>query len=411
MSGTSIGPSLKPGFWFSIKRSKKALILLSLFLFLAVASFFVKFSLTGRFEGVFLLKGKNGALYEIKDDLYLGDGSRVILSLDFERLVYHLPRLFKHKDPSKAYLDFDWDSRNGRGFVKNMMPGGRQLITFFGRYKDESDNYVSGLFVGGGLPENVVGDDEIKMSQTGMAYYDGKRWYHIWCTVNEAIVSADTGYMAYPGKWAFEGSRILNESSKRLALMSSHKVVLDGVPLHVERYAYFRAGKTYFTLSVRIRNIGDKTVNYNYVYGDEPWLGNFGSSEGNIGWLKDRTIIYTQTIDPRKYDYAGFYDYGNSLVSKGHDFTKVANFIQWIENRPKYVYYANSPIIYEIAGIKDNSDMFVPLGSNTRFIGLEWKTMHLAPGESDHFSIAVGMAGHDARTDLPVKPEVRRGNP
>lgn len=410
MSETSTGPSLKPGGRFSIIRSKRVLILLSLLLLLAAASFFVRFDFTGRFEGIFLLKGKKGALIEIKDDLYLGDGSRVILSLDFEKLVFLLPRLFKHNDPNKAYLDFEWDSGNGRGFIKNMMPGGRQLITFFGRYKDESDNYVSGLFVGGGLPENVEGDDELKLSQTGMAYYDGKRWYHIWCTVNEAIVSATTGEMAYPGSWVFEGSRILNKSSRSLAIVTSHKVVLDGVPLHVERYAYFRAGETYFILSVRIRNIGDKTVSYNYVYGDEPWLGSFGSSKGNIGWIKDRTIIYTQTVDPRKYDYAGFYDYGNSLVSNVHDFTKAANFIQWVENRPQHVYYANSPIIYEIAGITDNSDMFVPLESNTRFIGLEWKTKHLVPGESDHFVIAVGMAGNDPKTGFPVKPDVRRGD-
>ena len=411
MSKNPTGPSRKLLSGLSFKPGKKFFFFLPVALLLAVAFYFVDFDFTGQFEGIFVLKGHRGELVEIKDDLYLGDGRRLLFSLDFENPVFLIPRLFSHHDPDKAYLDFEWGNRAGSGFIRNMLPGGRQLLTCFGRYKDESDRYAKGLFVGGGLPKNVENENSPMINETGMAYYDGKRWYHIWCNVNEGIISSVTGDMAYPGDWEYEGGRILNQSSQSLAITTSHRVIIDGTPLHVDRRVYFKAGNTYFILSIAIRNIGNRPLTYNYVYGDEPWLGNFGSSKGNIGWIKDRTILYTQMVDPAKYDYAGFYDYGNSIINEGHDYTRVANFLQWLENRPKYIYYANSPIIYELAGIIDQTEMFVPLDSNTRFIGFEWAAKSLAPGESDHFSIAVGMAGHDPKTGFPAKPEVRRDNP
>lgn len=407
MPENQTGPSRKLLSGSSLRPGKKFLFFLPVALLLAAVFYFVDFDFTGQFEGIFVLKGHRGKLVEIKDDLYLGDGRRLLFALDFEDPKFLIPRLFTHHDPDKAYLDYDWDNKDGSGFIRNMLPGGKQLLTCFGRYKDESDRYSRGLFVGGGLPKNVENEHSSLINETGMAYYDGKRWYHIWCNVNEGIISSKTGEMAYPGDWEYEGSRILNQSSQSLAITTSHKVVLDGIPLHIDRYAYFKAGETYFILNIVIKNIGYKPVTYNYVYGDEPWLGNFGSSKGNIGWIKDRTILYTQMVDPTNYDYAGFYDYGNSIINEGHEYTKVANFLQTLENRPKYIYFANKPIIYELAGEIDQAEMFVPLESNTRFIGFEWAAKTLAAGESDHFSIAVGMAGHDPNSDFPVKPDVK----
>ena len=45
----------------------------------------VKFNLSGNYEGIFLLKGQGGAVWEVKDDLFLGEGHRYIAGIDLQR--------------------------------------------------------------------------------------------------------------------------------------------------------------------------------------------------------------------------------------------------------------------------------------------------------------------------------------
>jgi len=361
------------------------------------------FDITSQVKGIFLLKGKKGSLFELKDDLYLGDGSRLISGVDFgDPRFSFFSRMHRHK-PGEAYLYYEWNRSDGSGFVRNFMPGGEQLLTCFARYEENESEYVHGLFVGGGLPAGVQGDDAVKMAETGMAYFDGKRWYHVWCSVNEAITPGDSGGTILPSRWKFLGSKVLKESDKGLAIMSSHAVDVAGVPLRMDRYAYFRAGDPYFILSVVIRNIGGDTASFVYCYGDDPWVGDFGSSAGNVGWVKDGTINFEQSVDPYKYDFAGMYDYGNSVLGKGHHYTMTANFIEWLgSNRPDLVFFSNAP-----GSFSRNEGMDVPLASNERFIGLQWGPHELKPGRSESFTLAVGMAGYDPKTGFPVKPEIK----
>ncbi len=50
----------------------------------------VKFNITGSHEGLFLLRGEGGALFELKDDIYLGEAYRYIIGINFEpvKLLY-----------------------------------------------------------------------------------------------------------------------------------------------------------------------------------------------------------------------------------------------------------------------------------------------------------------------------------
>jgi len=69
-----------------------------------------------------------------------------------------------------------------------------------------------------------------------------------------------------------------------------------------------------------------------YVYGDEPWLGNYGSSAGDVGWVADGLVLHEGAIDVNKYNFLGFYDYGNDVIVELHNFTGMANFIEWLDN-------------------------------------------------------------------------------
>ncbi len=251
---------------------------------------FTRFDITGRNEGLFLLHGRN-TLFELKDDLFLGDGDRLIYGVDYDSPAFFLSSLFNTQSPSEKpgepYLDVHWDDKDGSGYVVNHFGDGRKIFTSFSRFEDSDGLETHGLFVGGGLPANVREDDMLKMNETGMAYFNGKRWEHLWCNVNEGLGSGKTMLPITPASWKFLGSRVLN-TGKSTAIESSHEAVVDGVPLRIDRYAYFRPGEPYFLLSIRIKNVGNEAANYYYCYGDDPWLGDFGSSKGNVGWTRDR---------------------------------------------------------------------------------------------------------------------------
>ncbi|SNB46709.1 hypothetical protein [Geobacter sp. DSM 9736] len=360
----------------------------------------VRINLKGHFDGLFLLRGENGWLYEISDDLYAGDGERLIHGFDFEDPQYRLS-LMLHGEPKRPSLYYEWDTETGAGYIRNFLPDGGVLFTSFARYKDDDKKEVNGLFVGGTLPANVISNDNVFMNESGMAYNDGSRWYHIWCNVNEGIISPFTRKTSTPSSWEFLGSKIIDADSHTLALSSAHRTEIDGVPLRVDRYAYFHAGDPYFILTVKVTNIGTSLAHYYYVYGDEPWTGNYGTSRGNVGWVEDRLVEHETNIDSRKYSYAGMFDYGNSAIGEGRNFTGAANFIEWLGNDKPDVYFANDG--NGVSGAKEP----LPLSSNTRFIGLQWGPKQLAPGRSASYQMAIGMAGHDPRTGLPVKPVIR----
>jgi len=93
----------------------------------------VKINITHNFEGIFLLKGNDWAVFEVKDDLYLGEGRRYIAGIDLEGIKEYLNRRFEaHANtPEIPSLYFEWNADRGAGFVRNYLPGGKQLLTSF----------------------------------------------------------------------------------------------------------------------------------------------------------------------------------------------------------------------------------------------------------------------------------------
>lgn len=367
----------------------------------------VRIDFRGHFGGLFLLKGKGWRPFDLKDDLYLGEGSRLIAGIDFGPIR----RALRRKDSRTTLdntLELDWNESDGSGHVLSRLPGGQLLATSFGRYLSDDGVDTRGLFVGGGFPDAVADETGNRLSDTGMAWFDGRRWLHIWCSSNEAILSAASPEaISYPSSWRFLGSRIVRSGRKRLVLSSSHEARLDGVPIRIDRFAYFRAGETFFRLGIRIRNEGDRPVPVMYVYGDEPWLGSYGSSAGNVGWTRDGLVERSSLVDTRKHRYFGMFDCGNSLLGNGHDFTMAANFIEWLgSNVPGNAYFCNR------AGY-DEDDIRAgnPLSSDTRFLGAEWGPARLSPGEETKIFLAIGMAPLDPLTRLPAKPDVPLAEP
>jgi len=360
----------------------------------------IKFDYHHDHEGIFVLKGQNGDWLEIGDDLFPEETPRLLWGRSFG-IMKSVESSGACASSIKPCINYEWNAKTGRGFIKSVYPDGRKLVINLGRFLDSDGRTVSGLFLGGGLPPDDPDFKQFNKNQTGVAYYDGSRYYHIWCNVNEGIVDAANSPI-YPSQWQFESSRVLESSVNDLTLVSRHRVLINNIPVTIERFLFYQNGDAFVTLVTKFKNIGSVSTAFTYVYGDEPWIGDYGSSAGNVGWLADRIVLTEMGIDTRRYTYAGMFDYGNPLAGEHHDFyTKKANFIEWQpENRPDIAYFANQFFLYAPVEKK------VPLASReSRIIALTWGPKVLNPGQVFSFTITVGMADTDPKTGLPVKPD------
>jgi hypothetical protein len=372
-------------------------LLLALFFMARLAG--VQFRYMGHLEGVFILQEQRAVL--VSDDVMLGESQRIIWQLPIEplkELVAPDP-----ETPGRAHLEYEWFRHDGSGFVRNVFPDGRKLLTCFSRFLDDGGGVVNGLILGGGLPYlegKRLGNNH---DDTGMAYYDGKRWHHLWCNANESFILGDRqDHKVETHGWEFRGSRVVEADAGHILIASAHRLRYETTLLDVDRFALFQAGKPYFILVQRVRNNGPSAARYSWTYGDEPWVGNYGSSGGNVGWSSGRLHYYEGKVDPVVSDFAGMADVGNPAAGEVPGaYSGMGNFIQWLGTRPPtFVYFANQIGRFAAEGQK------VPLASLTnRCIGLEWWPEPIPPGGEHLYVLAIGMAERGA-DGTPVKPVV-----
>jgi hypothetical protein len=340
-------------------------------------------AISGHWYGLFLVRGKRDAPLTLRDDLLFGDGSRGILGVSFGPIRDLLTR-----EPAAGIfprLDLEWSEAEGSGRVLNRLADGTEVITFFARYEDDDGLHPQGLFVGGALPE-VAGSTE-DANESGMSFHDARGWHHVWCNVNELLRDDSANRLWSPGRWSFLGSRVLISSPERIVLESSHAIPVDGGLLRITRTAHFRAGSPFFKLAIRVENSSDLPIRFSYAYGDEPWVGHYGSSAGNIGFVPGELVRVESPFDVAGR-WAGILD----------EQTGIAAFLAWPPTaRPDLGYFGND------AGFAQ-SLLHRPLASNAVFIGLEWLGKALAPGEGTTVLLSVGMAHAPGPGTVPVLP-------
>ncbi len=370
-------------------------------LFVVICLLKVRISNKEDFEGIFVLKGNSGYWLELTDDLF---------PEEVDRLIWGKPCIWFKKaiifgicpSPLTPCTSFEWNKVSGRGFIKTEYPDGNKLLICLGRFINSANDLPTrGLFIGGNLPAGDPDSQIFNRDESGMAYYDGTRYFHIWCNVNEVIYAADQSMRPiYPSAWDFRGSRVLESGKSGVTLQSSHRAVTNRGSFDIVKTLFYHTGDTFFTLVTQITNSGDSPASYIYSYGDEPWLGNFGTSGGNIGWLKDRLVLNELWIDTSTNTFAGMFDYGNSNIGELHaNYTRKANFIEWQSDcRPERAFFSNTN---SIPVFSDKTPLDSP---NNRFIGLRWGPRTLAPGQSFDFTLAIGMAGNHPESGFPVKP-------
>lgn len=375
----------------------KVLIGTVLFAHLAMVSIFIfheVFDFTSSNSALYFLRGKTGGI-EITRDLILEDADRLIFMLDASYVFHYLMRGVAIAKGTPV-LELTWDSKEGRGDIKEFLSDGKFITLSFSRFREGKDT-PRGLFLGGDLPYGDVTRAE-QQQTSGFGYYDGEQWFHIWCAANEGFSLAGKSSTIVPTLWKFRGSRVIKHTNEEVILESSHEAKIEGQKIYMRRFVQFRAGENYFTLKIRIINPNTSPLTYGLAYGDEPWVGSFGASTGDIGWYADGLIKYETFISPHQYSYAGFWNHGNDAAGEDTTgYSNCANFIEWVSPRPSYVFLSNS--------LANCCQENVPLYSIfNRSINIVWLNMLLLPGDSKDHILIIGMAEVDPLAGIPVKP-------
>lgn len=386
-----------------IKNMQKRLLrprILLLLLTIGLLFSFVRIKFYGHFDGLYILKQSRFTI-AIADDVLLGTEDQVLWGIYFRTVGSNIHR--RQSGATAPYLEFDWNVFDGSGFVRNVIPGGQRIIFCFSRFMDSSNKVVKGVFLGGGLPFSEKFIERKDNNDTGMATFDGKRWFHIWCNANEALVTGTMlNTIQYPSDWVFEGSRVVESSRERFIVSSRHLIKTEHSRLKMDRFAFFTAGEPYFVLAVRIKNIGKMPARYVWTYGDEPWLGNFGSSLGNVGWSAGSLHLYEGAIDTKNNSFIGMVDIGNPLAGKpANTFTRKANFIEWLgDSRPNMAYFSN-----QLGKFADEAKRIPLTSPQNRVLALQYGPEKLQPGDQRLYILAIGKAYMNFE-GFPIKPQI-----
>lgn len=368
-------------------------IFLAAFGLASVFLFHDLFHLTSSNSAIYILRGTSGGI-DLRRDMLVEDGSRLIFMLDANCVFSIFMRKFS-EFARRPLLELTWWEGEGEGVIKKFGEDGSILEVAFSRFRDVGT--PKGLFIGGDLPYGDVSRDESKAT-SGMGYFDGKKWTHLWCAANEGFNISGTGEMLSPEKWKYMGSRVLKDTYDEVDLESYHQIeISDKRQALMTRRVRFRATDDFLTLGIKIANPNTTGFAYTYIYGDEPWVGGFGSSWGDVGWFEGGLIEKETSLDPVKYKYAGYWDHGIASVDRGGEgYSGYANFIKWVSPTPDLVYLANE---FSCCDEKRPLD-----SAYKRVIGIEWHGIALYPGESRTHVLVLGKA--KVRNGLPAIPYI-----
>lgn len=355
------------------------------------------FDLTSSNSSIYFLKGETGG-FHITRDLFVEDADRLVFMVDASDVFTFLMKGLAFAK-GKPVIELTWDHKEGVGSIKQFRPDGTILALTLSRFVEDFGR-AKGLFIGGELPYGDASRSR-ERNTSGFSYFDGDKWNHIWCALNEGFTLDGSVNVIAPSFWRYAGSRVLKSTASDVMIESTHDAIAGEHKIIMKRLVVFRAGDDFFTLRVKYTNASPKPLIYSYAIGDEPWVGNYGTSRGDVGWYDEGTVMYEKAISTSKYNYAGFWDVGNPAARENGDgLTGLANFIQWPENDgPSYAFFSNS------LGNCCNESM--PLLSEVeRSINVAWLQRLLMPGESKEHTLIFGMAAINPQTGRPQVPQI-----
>jgi hypothetical protein len=304
---------------------------------------------------------------------------------------------------SGAWLENAWDPKTGRGVVIHHQPGQGILQTSF---HVGYPGYTGGLVIGG-------------YSSPGMAWIPehpkpGFPSINVFCAQDESIWDRDER-REYGYGWSEnfgtgpDGER-LEYVFGRVVEATRDSIVLEsenaGGCYRVRKIACTWATTRFWIIATCITNRCDHALHFDFFSGDDPWIGLYKSSDGDVGWTASGSVPREQRFEVGDFTAGGLWDLGNAALGQTEgSFSNAANFfaLDPALALPDEANFAN-----RFAHGKSEVDPHKALDNHSMTaLNLGWTNQTLAPEASRDFAFAVGLGVTDDAATVPQLPELR----
>lgn len=299
-------------------------------------------------------------------------------------------------------LVLKWDPLTGKGDVRHHLASGDLLRTCF---HCGYAGYTGGLVIGA-------------HNGSGLGFYPrrpihGFRQINVFCAQDESIWDRSEkreytyGWSENFGKGddgvrlRYVRGRIIERSPARLVLQSENA----GGCYRVTKLAYTRATARWWIIATRITNRCNRPVRFDFFSGDDPWLGLYRSSDGDVGWTPSGLIRNERALPVGAFTSGGIYDLGNrTLGQREGSFSNQANFfgLDPALPLPDLALFAN-----RFAHAASEVDPRRPLNNKTlTALNLGWVDRTLQPGQGLTTAFALGLAETGTPGTIPRLPAI-----
>ena len=240
---------------------------------------------------------------------------------------------------------------------------------------------------------------------------------NLFCAQDESIRDEDEG-LEYDAGWSenlgrgddgvrleYRGGAVVSDGSGGgdLVLRS-----VNGRGCHeVTKLLLWPRGVGYVVVSTTLRNVCDHPKRLSFYTGDDPWIGRYKTSDGDVGWTAAGLVRTEAAIDPTTFRHGGLYDLGNALLGQSSaPFSNVASFIALDPTLPppSVVLFANAfahdPAEVDPSRPLDNRSMTA--------LNIGWRGVVLEPGGALRVRYALGRATSGEPGTTPTIPEIPR---
>lgn len=305
-----------------------------------------------------------------------------------------------HKPAIIPQFELNWNPENGQGQVVQNFPAGDLLrVCFHCAYRGYSGGLIIGSYNSSGFgfsPARPI---------------HGFKKINVFCAQDESIWDLDEK-REYSYGWSenfgtgsdgerlnYIRGRILDKGPVQIVLQSEN----SGGCYRVIKVAYSRLNARWWILATRIINNCSHDIKFDFYSGDDPWLGTYRSSDGDVGWTP-AGIIRTETLfGIGQFTEGGLYDLGNqALGQKEGSFSNQANFFKLDPATilPDQAIFANS----FAHSVKDIDPNRVLDNRTMTALNLGWTGQQLKPGKGLTLAWAMGLAETDFPGQTPRTP-------
>jgi len=296
----------------------------------------------------------------------------------------------------------NWNPRTGRGSVLQVLKNGDKLRTAFQMvFKGYTGGLVIGSFSGSGyglFPRRPInGFEKINV----FCAQDESIWDHTEKAEYTYGWSENYGTGEDGKRLEYVGGKVLEQGPERIVLRSENA----GGCYRVRKVAYTRLDVPWWILATRLSNRCGRPVRFDFFSGDDPWIGLYRSSDGDVGWTPEGLVRRERALGLGRFESGGFYDLGNeALGQREGSFSNQANFflLDPAVPLPDLTLFAN-----RFAHSADEVDPGRPLDNKSlTALNMGWRNLRLAPGEGFTVAFAVGLARTGKPGEVPRPREI-----